>query len=153
MDRHILGRLEKAHLVLPPALAAKGLYHSVVESDGELYVSGLGPIVDGKPLTGVVGVDIDLAQARHAARVTTLLILAAVEAHCGLQNIQRCSRMTVYIKADQNFTSHPEVADGASEVLRDIFGESLLPARSAIGVYTLPFGIPVEIDSVFLLKR
>jgi len=153
MDKHILERLEIVGLVLPPALAAKGLYHCCVETNGELYVSGLGPIIDGKPLTGVVGRDIDVAQARHAARATTLLILAAVEAHCGLQNIQRCSRMTVYIKAEHNFIRHPEVADGASEVLRDIFGESLLPARTAIGVYTLPFGIPVEIESVFLLKR
>ncbi|WP_296185822.1 RidA family protein [Pseudomonas sp. UBA1879] len=152
MDKHILERLEKAGLVLPPALPAKGLYHSVVETNGELYVSGLGPIVDGKPLTGVVGQDIDLPNAKHAARITALLILAAVEQYCGLQNILRCTRMTVYVKADERFVRHPEVADGASEVLRDVFGENLLPARSAIGVYTLPFAIPVEIDSVFQLK-
>ncbi|MFY1664066.1 RidA family protein [Pseudomonas sp. Pseu.R1] len=152
MDKNVLERLKTAGLVLPPALPVKGLYHSVVETHGELYVSGLGPIVDGKPLTGIVGKDVNLTQAKYAARVTALLILAALEEYCGLQNVLRCTRLTVYVRAEENFIRHPEVADGASEVFKDVFGENLLPARSAIGVYTLPFAIPVEIDSIFQLK-
>ncbi len=66
--------------------------------------------------------------------------------------VQRCSRLTVYVRADASFTEHPKVADGASDLLLELFGRDLLPARSALGVHTLPMGIPVEIDSIFELK-
>ena len=72
---------------------------------------------------------------------------------CGLDNVERCSRLTVYVRADQSFTQHPQVANSASDLLLTLFGQDKLPARSALGVHTLPMGIPVEIDSIFELKR
>lgn len=66
---------------------------------------------------------------------------------------RRCSRLTVYVRAGQSFTQHPQVANSASDLLLTLFGQDKLPARSALGVHTLPMGIPVEIDSIFELKR
>jgi enamine deaminase RidA (YjgF/YER057c/UK114 family) len=146
-------RLAQLGLQLPPPINPLGSYQTVSIAGSQLYVSGLGPFEDGKPITGIVGDDISLERAQYAARLTMLLILACVDQACGLDNVDRCSRLTVYVRAEQSFTQHPKVANGASDVLLSLFGQSKLPARSALGVYTLPMGIPVEIDSIFELKR
>ena len=117
-----------------------------------MYVSGLGPFEDGKPIVGMVGRDMSVEKAQDAARLTMLMILACVDQACGLGKIARCSRLTVYVRAEQSFTQHPQVANGASDLLLTLFGLDNLPARSALGVYSLPMGIPVEIDSIFELK-
>jgi enamine deaminase RidA (YjgF/YER057c/UK114 family) len=152
MDQRLQDTLNQLGLQLPPPLNPLGSYRTVVRSGDQLFVSGLGPFSDGKPITGRVGDEVSLAAARDAARLTLLLILACVEQECGLERIEQCLRLTVYVRAEPSFTQHPAVADGASDVLLALFGRDRLPARSAIGVHTLPMGIPVEIDSVFQLK-
>jgi enamine deaminase RidA (YjgF/YER057c/UK114 family) len=99
-----------------------------------------------------VGSDISLPEAIDAARLTMLMILACLHEEFNLDEIERCSRLTVYMRAIDSFTQHAQVANGASDVLLNLYGPEKLPARSAIGVHTLPLGIPVEIDSVFDLK-
>jgi enamine deaminase RidA (YjgF/YER057c/UK114 family) len=145
-------RLAQLGLQLPPPINPLGSYTTVSVSGNQLYVSGLGPFEDGKPLVGIVGGDMSVERAQQAARLTMLMILACVDQACGLDNIDRCSRLTVYVRAEQSFTQHPQVANGASDLLLTLFGQSKLPARSALGVHTLPMGIPVEIDSIFELK-
>ncbi len=152
-NMNVSERLAQAGLKLPTPINPLGSYRTVSVSENQLYVSGLGPFEDGKPLVGVVGDDVSLEKAQHAARLTMLMILACVDQACGLDNVERCSRLTVYVRAQQSFTQHPQVANGASDLLLTLFGEDKLPARSALGVYTLPMGIPVEIDSIFELKR
>ena len=144
-----IDRLKQLGFELPTPLPALGSYNVVTTSGNQVFVSGLGPIANGKPVVGLVGDDITLAEAQDAARMTMLLILASLEQNGGLDSIRRCLRLTVYVRADASFTAHPKVADGASDLLRDLFGAELLPARSAIGVSSLPMGIPVEIDSIF----
>ncbi len=100
----------------------------------QLYVSGLGPFENGKPVVGLVGADLSIERAQHAARLTMLMILACVDQACGLDAVERCSRLTVYVRADAGFTQHPHVANGASDLLLDLFGQDHLPARSALGV-------------------
>jgi enamine deaminase RidA (YjgF/YER057c/UK114 family) len=146
-------RLAQAGFKLPPPINPLGSYRTVSVSGSQVYVSGLGPFEDGKPIVGIVGGDLSLEKAQHAARLTMLMILACVEQACGLDNVERCSRLTVYVRAEQSFTQHPQVANGASDLLLTLFGQDKLPARSALGVHTLPMGIPVEIDSIFELKR
>ena len=145
-------RFAQLGLQLPPPINPLGSYRTVSVSGNQLYVSGLGPIEDGKPMVGIVGADMSVETAQHAARLTMLMILACVDQACGLDNVDRCSRLTVYVRAEQSFTQHPQVANGASDLLLTLFGQSKLPARSALGVHTLPMGIPVEIDSIFELK-
>lgn len=149
---NIFDRLSEAGLQLPQPIKPLGSYRTVSVSGNQLYVSGLGPFEDGRPIVGVVGRDLSLERAQEAARLTMLMILACVEQECGLDKIARCSRLTVYVRADESFTQHPQVANGASDVLLTLFGQDNLPARSALGVHTLPMGIPVEIDSIFELK-
>lgn len=134
---------------LPSPFPALGSYNLVTTAGEQIFVSGLGPIKDGQPVSGIVGGDMTLGDAQDAARLTMLLILASLEQRLGLDNIARCLRLTVYVRAEASFKDHPKVADGASDLLRDLFGRKLLPARSAIGVLSLPMGIPVEIDSIF----
>lgn len=153
MDNEIQNRLRQLGLQLPPPINPLGSYRTTVTLGDQLLVSGLGPFKDGKPVVGIVGIDLSIADAQEAAQRTMLLILACVEEACGLENIERCARLTVYVRAESGFTAHPKVADGASDLLLALFGPDRLPARSTIGVFTLPMGIPVEIDSVFQLKR
>jgi enamine deaminase RidA (YjgF/YER057c/UK114 family) len=101
----------------------------------------------------LVGGGVSLQEAQHAARLTLLMILACVHQAYGMDNIERCSRLTVYVRADQSFTQHPQVSNGACDLLLALFGQDNLPARSALVVHTLPMGIPVEIDSIVELKR
>jgi enamine deaminase RidA (YjgF/YER057c/UK114 family) len=141
--------LRRLGFQLPEPFPALGSYNVVTTAGDQVFVSGLGPIKDGKPIMGLVGDDMTLGEAQDAARLTMLLILASLEQECGLDRIARCLRLTVYVRAIASFHSHPKVADGASDLLRDVFGPDVLPARSAIGVHSLPMGIPVEIDSIF----
>ena len=145
-------RLTQLGLELPTPINPLGSYKTVSISGNQLYVSGLGPFENGKPIVGVVGGDISLERAQEAARLTMLMILSCVNQAHGLDKIDRCSRLTVYVRADASFTQHPKVANGASDLLLALFGPDKLPARSALGVHTLPMGIPVEIDSIFELK-
>ncbi|MCG7400689.1 MULTISPECIES: RidA family protein [Caballeronia] len=146
-------RLAQAGIELPAPIAPLGSYRTVSIAGSQVYVSGLGPFENGKPIVGMVGGDMSVETARHAAHLTMLMILACVDQACGLDNIERCSRLTVYVRGEQSFTQHPQVANGASDLLLTLFGQDRLPARSALGVHTLPMGIPVEIDSIFELKR
>lgn len=145
--------LKQLGLILPTPVKPLGSYQTVSIAGKQLYVSGLGPFENGKPIVGIVGADVTLERAKHAAQLTMLMILACVEEAYGLDKVERCSRLTVYVRADSSFTQHPQVANGATDLLLSLYGPDKLPARSALGVYTLPMGIPVEIDSIFELKR
>ncbi|AOJ16657.1 hypothetical protein WJ07_25415 [Burkholderia vietnamiensis] len=144
-------RLAALGLVLPQPIAPLGSYRTVSVTGNHALVSGLGPFENGAPVTGIVGEDMSIERAQACARLTMLMILACLDERCGLDRVRRCVRLTVYVRASPSFTQHPLVANGASDVLLDLFGADRLPARSAIGVHTLPMGIPVEIDSVFEL--
>jgi enamine deaminase RidA (YjgF/YER057c/UK114 family) len=146
-------RLTQLGLELPTPINPLGSYKTISVSGNQLYISGLGPFENGKPMVGLVGGDMSLEDAQHAARLTMLMILSCIDQEYGLDNIHRCTRLTVYVRSDSSFTQHPKVANGASDLLLDLFGADKLPARSALGVHTLPMGIPVEIDSIFELKQ
>lgn len=148
----ITQRLQQLGLALPEPINPLGSYRTFSVIGNQLHVSGLGPFEHGKPLTGIVGDDLSVEQGQHAAQLTMLMILACIDQAYGLEHIQRCIRLTVYVRATQSFTQHPKVANGASDLLQRLFGDEQLPARSALGVYSLPMGIPVEIDSIFELK-
>ncbi|MGB3122299.1 MAG: RidA family protein [Pseudomonas sp.] len=148
----VLQRLQQLGIVLPEPISPLGSYKTLSVAGNQLHVSGLGPFENGQPMVGIVGDDMTVEQGQHAARLTLLMILACIEHAYGLDNLQRCIRLTVYVRATQSFTQHPAVANGASDLLQALFGADQLPARSALGVYSLPMGIPVEIDSIFELK-
>jgi enamine deaminase RidA (YjgF/YER057c/UK114 family) len=149
---NLVHHLEKLGFTLPAPIAPIGTYQTVSRLGTQLYVSGLGPFENGRPVTGIVGAEIDLNRAKHAALLTMMMILSCIEHSYGLDSVLRCARLTVYVRALPDFTEHPQVANGASDLLASLFGAENLPARSALGVSSLPMGIPVEIDSIFELK-
>jgi enamine deaminase RidA (YjgF/YER057c/UK114 family) len=147
-------RLAELKLELPPAPKAVGVYRPVVQLDGLLYLSGHGPLrLDGTLIKGRVGGDLDAAAGYQAARQTGLAIIASLRKHCGsLDRIARLVKTFGLVQATPEFTDHPAVINGFSELMRDVFGEEHgIAARSAVGAASLPGGMAVEVEAIFEL--
>lgn len=135
----------------PQAVAA----YIPVRLDGTLAsVSGQLPFVDGKlPQSGLVGVEVSLEQAQSLTRICAINALAALHQFAGgLDNIAGIVRVGVYVACDSTFTDHPKVANGASELFQQLFGEPGRHARAAVGCSSLPLGAPVEVEVLARLK-
>ncbi|MGK2320654.1 RidA family protein [Gordonia rhizosphera] len=127
----------------------QGRYVPATRVGSTIRTAGMTPRSDGQLLlTGRVGVDVDVVQAREAAAVAVRNALVAARSLVAPGESLRCAEMTVYIACDSNFTALSAVADGASDVLAAVFGLDGLPARRAVGVYALPGGSPVEVALV-----
>ena len=138
--------------VLPRPSKAIGLYVPTVLSGKLLVVSGHGPLkADRTLMRGRVGEDVDLATAIEAARITALNTLATVKKTLGdLDQVARAVKVLGLVRAVSDFTEHPKVLDGFTGILRIAFGDAAgSPARSAIGVASLPDRICVEVESMF----
>jgi enamine deaminase RidA (YjgF/YER057c/UK114 family) len=148
-------RLAQLKLDLPPAHKAMGVYKPVAVSGNMAYASGHGPLkADGTLITGRVGADLDLAAGKGAARQTGLAILASLRAALGsLDRVQRVVKVLGMVNATADFTDHPKVINGCSELFADVFGPDLgVGARSAVGMGSLPSNIAVEIEAIFEVK-
>jgi enamine deaminase RidA (YjgF/YER057c/UK114 family) len=126
----------------------RGAYVNVLTVGSLVYVSGHGPLLDGKlAYAGRVPSEVSVDDARDAARLTMLNCLATLDRHLGsLDRIAGFVKVLGMVRADPDFGEHPHVIDGASELLLDVFGERGKHTRSAVGMQSLPFGIPVEIE-------
>ncbi|MBT3701746.1 MAG: RidA family protein, partial [Alphaproteobacteria bacterium] len=127
-------------------------YVPYVISGNLVYVSGQVPVVDGEvKFKGKVGDDVDVATAAQAARACALNIIAQVKAACDgdLDRVNRCIRLGGFINATADFTEQPQVINGASDLLVEIFGDAGRHARFAVGAGSLPLGVAVEIDAIF----
>ncbi len=134
----------------PPKPVAK--YKTAVLAGNMLYVSGHGPLKpDGKMIAGKVGTDLNLEQAKEAARVVGLAILSTVRNTLGsLDKVKRLVKTLGMVNAKPDFTEQPLVINGFSELLAEIFGDDAgVGARSAVGMGSLPGNIPVEIECIF----
>ncbi len=141
------------HITLPEPLQPFGLYVPAVRTGNLVFLSGAGPVrSDGSLVTGRVGTDegdLSPAQARDAARLTGLRLLAALRAELGdLDRVERVVKLLGFVRCTPDFAGQPAVVDGCSELLVEVLGEAGRGARSAVGVTALPFGIPVEIEAV-----
>ena len=119
-------------------------------SHGNLaHVSGQLPFVDGELVTGRLGEDVSLEQGTAAARACGLMILAQLEAALGsLDRVERIVKLGAFVTSTADFTDQPKVANGASELMAEVFGEAGKHARSAVGVPVLPLGAAVEVDAI-----
>ena len=149
-------KLESLGFTLPEPPQRGGVYTPVREfGNGLLYASGFGPAIKGvTPVLGKLGQSVTLEQGQEVARCCTLNLLSALKAVAGdLDRVKRIVKLLVFVASDNDFYQQPQVANGASQLLVDIFGEEVgLAARSAIGVNVLPGNIPVEIEAVIELK-
>jgi len=125
-----------------------------VRVDNILYLSGRGPVKeDGGYVTGKLGVDLTVEEGYEAARLTGIDLLAALKAEIGdLNKVKRIVKVLGVVNADPHFTQHPQVINGFSDLMVEVFGENGKHARSALGMGSLPFGIPVEIEMIVELK-
>ena len=151
----IHARLERAGLTLPEPPAALASYVPAISvSAGRLvYVSGQTPMKDGAPiLTGRVGHEVSLEEAQSCARQCALQGLSALEAEIGdLERLRGVVKLEGFVACDHTFTQHPQVINGASDLLEELLGESGRHARAAVGVPSLPLGVPVEIAFTFVV--
>lgn len=143
-------RLRSLGIVLPEAPVPAGSYAPVVQVGKEAWVSGQIVREHGAVLhPGLVGRDVTPEMARDLARRATLQALSALHAALGsIDRIDRFVRVTVYVASAPGFDRQHEVANGATDLLVELFGEAGRPARSAIGVAGLPLSAPVEVDFV-----
>jgi enamine deaminase RidA (YjgF/YER057c/UK114 family) len=143
-------QLVRLGLTLPPVPSPVAAYVPAVRIGDLVFTSGQVPVADGKlRATGLVGADVDPDEAYACARIAVLNALAAVaEAAGDIDMIARIVKMVVFVAAAPGFAGHPQVANGASDVLGEIFGGAGEHARSAVGVASLPLGAPIEVELI-----
>ncbi|HZA27777.1 MAG TPA: RidA family protein [Actinomycetota bacterium] len=143
-------RLEELGIELPPAARPVASYVPVTLGGGLAFVAGQVPLDDGKPIvTGRVGESVSLEEAQELARRCALQALAALNDELGsLDRIRRILKVTVWVASGEAFIDQPKVANGASDVLVEVFGESGKHARAAVSAPSLPLGVPVEVEVI-----
>ncbi|HEY1190489.1 MAG TPA: RidA family protein [Gemmata sp.] len=147
-------RVQELHLTLPPAPKPVAVYKTAVKVGNLLYVSGHGPLKEDKTLiTGRVGDKLTLEQGKEAARQTGLAILATVKDTLGsLDKVKRLVKTFGMVNCTDDFLDQPKVINGFSELMKDVFGEEGIGARSAVGHNVLPGNIAVEIECIFEIE-
>jgi enamine deaminase RidA (YjgF/YER057c/UK114 family) len=141
-------RLQELGIELPPVAQPVASYVPVSVSDGFAFVSGQIPMSEGKLLwTGKLGEHLDVAEGAAAAKRCAVQALAAIRSELGsLDLVKRIVRVGVFVVSAPGFTDQPKVANGASDLLVEVFGDAGRHARTAIGVPELPLGSPVEVE-------
>lgn len=146
-------RLADLGITLPRPAAPVASYVPDVESGGLLFISGQIPFDDGVVMQGRLGEDRDTAFGQKAARMCGLMLLAQMQAALGsLDRVERIVKLGAFIASADDFTQQPQVANGASDLMVDVFGDAGRHARSAVGVPVLPLGAAVEIDAIIAIR-
>ena len=144
-------RLAELGLTLPQPAAPVASYRPAVEHAGMLTVSGQLPFLDGELVTGRMGEE-DLARGQAAARACGLMLLAQAQAAAGsLDRVAQVVRLGVFVSSTVEFIDQALVANGASDLMEQVFGPAGRHARAAVGVPVLPLGALVEVDALFAL--
>jgi enamine deaminase RidA (YjgF/YER057c/UK114 family) len=149
-------RLQELKLELPPAPKPAGVYKPVIAVGNVAYVSGHGPLrSDGTLITGRIGAGLDQQAGYDAAQQTGLAILASLRAGLGsLDRVKRVIKVLGMVQCTPEFTQHPAVINGCSELFAKVFGaDAGVGARSAVGMASLPMGMAVEIEAIFEIEQ
>lgn len=143
-------RLRELGIELPPVLPAVANFIRARQVGELLFLSGHGPVrSDGSRVVGKVDADLTVDEAKAAARLTGVNLLATTRAHLGtLDRVVTVVKVLGMVNSSPGFGRQPEVMDGFSDLMVDVFGEAGRHTRSAVGMAELPFGIPVEIEMV-----
>ena len=143
-------RLKELGIELAPATSPLANYVNAVRTGNLLYLAGKGPGLPGRPLpTGKVGRDLTVEQAYQHARDTGLKLIAVMKAELGdLDRVKRIVKVLGMVNATPEFGQQPEVINGCSDLFVEVFGDRGRHARSAVGMGSLPRGIPVEIEVI-----
>jgi enamine deaminase RidA (YjgF/YER057c/UK114 family) len=141
-------RLRDLGIELPPPPKPVASYVPVVVSGGFAFVSGMVPMEAGTPMiTGRLGDELTTEEGARWARRSALQALAALRAELGsLDRVEGIAKVTVWVASTDDFTEQPKVANGASDLLVDVFGDDGRHARAAVAAPVLPLGVPVEVE-------
>jgi enamine deaminase RidA (YjgF/YER057c/UK114 family) len=145
-------RLSELGITLPEAAASVANYLPVARSGGLLFVSGQLPMADGRVAwTGRLGEALDIEEGQQAARLCAINVLAQLKSALDgdLGRVSRVIRLGGFVASAGDFTSQPQVINGASDLMVDVFGEAGRHARAAVGVNVLPLGAAVELEGLF----
>ena len=148
-------RVQELHLTLPPAPKPVAVYKTAVKFGTLLFVSGHGPLkADKTQITGRVGKDLTLEQGKEAAKQVGLAILATVKDQLGsLDKVKRLVKTFGMVNCTDEFLDQPKVINGFSELMKEVFGDDGVGARSAVGHNVLPGNIAVEIECIFEVEE
>jgi enamine deaminase RidA (YjgF/YER057c/UK114 family) len=142
-------RLAELGVDLPVVVKPLGSYVPAVSSGSLVYTSGQLPMQDGKLVqVGKVGVDVTPEQGKELARICALNALAAIHSLVGIDSVTQVVKVVGFVASGPGFNGQPGVVNGASDLLADVFGDSGVHARSAVGVAELPLDAPVEVELV-----
>ena len=146
-------RLLEIGLELPQPAAPVASYVPAVEVNGMLYISGQLPFIDGKVVTGRLGENVSLEAGEAAARACGIMLIAQMKAALGsLDRVERIVKLGAFVASMPEFNAQPKVANGASDLMAQVFGPAGQHARSAVGVPVLPLGAAVEIDAIVAVR-
>lgn len=154
MAGQIEARLKTLGLELPKAAAPAAAYVPYTKSGSTLYISGQIPVWNGEMRhIGKLGHGLGIEDGQAAAKVCALNILAQAKAACDgdLDRIAQCLKLGGFVSCTPDFTDHPKVINGASELMLSVFGDAGRHARFAVGAPSLPFGVAVEVEAIFAL--
>lgn len=148
-------KLAEMGLELPEAPAKGGVYSCVKPlSDKLYYFSGCGPLYGSEGPRGKLGKEFNIEQGQKAAQRAMLNVLAYLKEHLGnLDDVESFVKVLVFVAGSEDFYDQPAVANGATQLLKDLYGAEIgLPTRSAIGASSLPGNVPVEIEGIVRMK-
>ena len=143
-------KLDSMKIVLPQPPTPVANFVNTVQAGNLLFLSGNGPLkADGKFITGKLGADLSIEEGYEAARITGINQLGVIKSAIGdLSRVKRIVRVTGMVNASPDFTQHPSVVNGFSDLMVAVFGEKGKHTRAAVGMGSLPFNIAVEIDMI-----
>jgi enamine deaminase RidA (YjgF/YER057c/UK114 family) len=142
-------RIAARGISMPPAPTPLGAYSETVQSGNLLFITGTIPTLEGRPeYVGTLGKEVDLTSGIKAARLAALNSLAAARQHLGsLDRVSRVLKTEVYLVTTENFIANqPKIADGASELLLEVFGDRGLSVRKIMGVTSIPLQVPLMVE-------
>lgn len=143
-------KLETLEIKLPAAGTPVANYVNVVQTGNLLFLAGKGPTLEtGGYMTGKVGKDLNIEEGREAARLTGIQQLAVLHDYLGdLNRVTRIVKVLGMVNCEPDFTQHPQVINGFSDLMVEVFGEKGKHARSAVGMTSLPLNFAVEIEMI-----
>ncbi|MFQ5622948.1 MAG: RidA family protein [Paracoccaceae bacterium] len=151
MTQSVAERLKSLGLDLPDAPAPAANYVPYVQTGNLIFVSGQVSMGEGGFITGKLGADMSVEEGYAAARTCALSLLAQLNAATGgqLDRVTRVVKLNGFVNSTPDFTQHPQVVNGASDLLAEVFGDKGRHARAAVGSSSLPLGVAVEVEGVF----
>ena len=148
----VVTRLSDMGIELPQAAAPVASYVPLTVLGRTVHISGQLPFIEGKLVSGKLGSDLGTERGKEAARACALMILAQLEQAELLDRVERIVKLNVFVASSPEFSDQPKVANGASDLMVEVFGDAGKHARAAVGVAALPLGAAVEVDAIVALK-